>query len=64
MGKIIKPVIAAGLALPVLFAGYSLNNSSKRLEQTGNAAERTVMAKEVKTNTGFTGAEWTKVRKH
>ncbi len=60
MGKIIKPVIAAGLALPVLFAGYSLNNSSKRLEQTGNAAERTVMAKEVKTKTAFKGAEWTK----
>ena len=60
MGKIIKPVIAAGLALPVVFTGYSLNNSSKRLEQTGNAAERTVMAKEVKTKTGFTGAEWTK----
>ncbi|MDE6615052.1 MAG: hypothetical protein K2K35_00670 [Lachnospiraceae bacterium] len=51
MGKIIKPIIVAGIALPVLFAGYSLNNSSGKLQQPETTTEKTVMAKEVTRNT-------------
>ncbi|MCI9080606.1 MAG: hypothetical protein HFH68_17150 [Lachnospiraceae bacterium] len=76
MAKLIKPIIAAGIALPVLFAGYSLSNSSGTMQ---TAPEKTVMAKEItkntpekskipkkdaipqiKTKTAFKGAEWTK----
>ncbi len=51
MGKIITQIIVAGIALPLLFAGYSLNNSSEKLQEPGTTAEKTVMAKEVTKST-------------